>query len=126
MATGNANDYVYAQYTANDASTWTVRVLDEWAADTDSGLGAYDAADPVWPTGPRMQTRKVKLADLVSGRRTTRIAGTPSATCLTLGNTTTTVARGASGAYTLTTIGQTAERRPSAGPIIHKANPITT
>lgn len=125
MATGNANDYVYARYTADDASTWSVRVLDEWAADGDSGLGTFDSADPVWPTGPRMQPRKAKLADLVSGRRTTRIAGTPTADCLTRGNTTATVARGAGGVYTLTTIGVIAEKRPSAGPIIHKANPIT-
>lgn len=125
MATGNANDYVYAQYTANDASTWSVRVLDEWASDGDSGLGAFDVGDPVWPTGPRMQPRKAILQDLVSGRRTSRIAGTATADCLTRGNTTATVARGASGVYTLTTIGQTPEKRPGAATIIHKANPVT-
>lgn len=126
MATGNANDYVYAQYTANDASTWSVRVLDEWAADADSGLGTFDVSDPVWPTGPRMKPRKVILQDLVSGRRTSRVAGTATATCLTRGNTTVTVARGAAGSYTLTTIGIEPEKRPGAAAIIHKANPITT
>ena len=125
MPTGNANDYVWAQYTANDGSTWSVRVLDEWAADGSSGLGAFSAADPVWPTGPRMQPRKVRLYDAVSGRRTSRIAGTADATVLTRGATVSTVARGASGAYTLTSGGVIAEKRPGAAPIIHKANPVT-
>lgn len=125
MATGNANDYVYVQYTANDASTWTLRVLDEWGAAADAGFGTYDPADPVWPTGPRMQPRKVKLYDPVSGRRTVRPVGSPTATVLTRGTIVATIARGASGAYNLTSGGMIAEKRPDSAPIIHKANPVT-
>jgi hypothetical protein len=126
MATGAGVDFTYAQYTADDGTTWSVRVLNEWAADGDSGLGAFDAADPVWPTSPRMKTRKAVLQDLVSGRRTTRIAGTTTADCLTRGNTTVTFARGAAGSYTLTTIGTQPEKRPGAATITHKPEPITT
>lgn len=126
MPTGNAIDFVYRRYTADDGSHWSVKVDSDWAADGSSGLAAFNAADPLWPSGGRYRTRKVLLQDLVSGRKTTRVLGTAAATAGVPGATVATIARGASGAYTLTSQGIMPERRPHTGTIIHKAEPVTT
>lgn len=126
MATGNGIDFEWFRYTANDATHFAVKCDKDWGANADSGLATYNAADPVWVASPRNRLRKVALQDTVSGRRTQRVAGTATAACLTPGATVTTVARGAGGTYTLTSLGEIPEKRPKTAVIISKAEPITT
>lgn len=126
MATGNAIDFEYFTYTADDASAWSVKVDKTWGAAAASGLGAYDAANPVFPRTARYRPRMVALQDPVSGRRTTRVAGAADATILVPGTTTVTSARGATGSYTLTSLGVIPEKRPKTAVIVSKAEPITT
>ena len=126
MPTGNAVDFNWRRYTADDGSFWSVKVDSDWGALAASGLAAFNAADPVWVESPRNRTRKVVLQDLVSGRKTMRILGTAAAAAGVAGATVATVARGAGGTYTLTSQGIQPEKRPRAGTIIHKAEPVTT
>jgi hypothetical protein len=126
MATGNAIDFEYFRYTANDGSFWSMKVDKDWGGAATSGLAAFNAADPLWPRSARYQPRRVALQDPVSGRRTTRVAGTTTATCLTPGAIVTTVARGASGTYSLTSQGEIPEKRPKTAAIVSKPEPITT
>lgn len=125
MATGNAIDFGYFRYTADDGSFWSVKCDKDWGALGASGLGAFNAADPVWPASSRYRTRKVILQDPTSGRRTARVLGTPAAAAGVAGATVATVARGAGGTYTLTSLGIQGERRPHAGTIVSKPEPIT-
>lgn len=125
MATGNAIDFGYFRYTADDGSHWTVKCDKDWGALAASGLAAFNAADPVWPASARYKTRKVVLQDLVSSRRTTRILGAAGAAAGVKGATVATVARGATGTYTLTSLGPIGEKTPHAGTIVSKPEPIT-
>lgn len=126
MPTGNAIDFRYFRYTANDGTFWSVKADVDWGTNAASGLAAFNAADPVWPHSARYRTRKVILQDLVSGRKTQRILGTSGATAGVAGATVATVARGAAGTYTLTSLGQQAEKRPHAGTITNHPEPVTT
>lgn len=123
---GNAIDFAYFRYTADDGSFWAVKVDKDWGANAQSGLAARNAADPVWPSGGRYRTRKCILQDAVSSRRTTRVLGTAAATAGVAGTAVVTVARGQTGSYTLTSLGLQAEKRPHQAAIVSKPEPITT
>jgi hypothetical protein len=126
MATGNAVDFKWYQYTADDASTWSYKTDKTWGDNAASGMGAFSAADPVWPKGARYRARQVVLQDLVSGRRTLRVLGTAAATAGVSGATVTAPVRGAAGTVTLTSLGIQGEKRPRASTIISKPEPITS
>lgn len=126
MPTGNALDFVYRRYTDDTGRFWSVKVDQDWGTFAGSGLGAFNAADLAFPKGSRWRPRKVLLQDLVSGRKTTRILGTVGASSGVPGAIVTTVARGAGGTYTLTSLGVVGERQPKTGTITHKPEPITT
>lgn len=126
MPAGNALDFIYRRYTDDTGAFWSVKVDQDWGNNAQSGLAAFNAADPVWPRSARYKTRKVLLQDLVSARKTTRVLGTSGAAAGVPGAVVVTVARGAAGSYTLTSLGVIGERRPHAGTIIHKPEPITT
>lgn len=126
MAVGNAIDFAYFRYTANDGSHWTVKADTDWGANAQSGLAAFNAADPMWPHSARYRVRKAILQDLVSARRTQRVLGTPGATAGVAGTAVLTVARGAGGTYTLTSLGIQDEKRPHPGAVAHKPEPVTT
>ena len=125
MPTGNAVDFGYFRYTDDNGNFWAVKVDKDWGGLAASGLAAHNAADPAWPTSGRYRTRKVVLQDTTSGRTTRRILGTSGAAAGVPGATVATVARGAGGVYTLTSLGIEAERKPKHGTIISKAEPIT-
>lgn len=125
MPTGNAIDFVYRRYTANDGSFWSVKVDTDWGTNAASGLAAFNAADPAWPRSARYRTRKVILQDLVSGRKTMRTLGTSAAAAGVAGATVDVAVRGASGVLTLTSLGQQAEKRPHVGAITAHPEPIT-
>lgn len=125
MPVGNALDFVYRRYTDDTGRFWSVKVDQDWAASAASGLGAFNAADLAFPKGARWRPRKVLLQDLVSGRKTTRILGTAGAAAGIPGAIVNTVARGAGGVYTLTSLGVVGERQPKTGTITHKPEPIT-
>lgn len=125
MATGEAVDFKWYRYTADDGSFWGVKVDKTWGDDADSGLAARNAADPVWPGG-RYRLRKAIMQDAVSSRSTSRVLGTAGAAGGVAGFTQTTKVRGSAGDLTLTTIGIQPERRPRSRAIISKPEPITT
>lgn len=126
MPTGNAIDFAYFRYTADDGSFWAVKVDKDWGGLAASGLAARNAADPVWPRSPRYRLRKVILQDSVSSRRTERVLGTGAAAAGVPGASVATIARGASGAYTLTSLGIVGEKRPHQAAIVSKPEPVTT
>lgn len=124
--TANAIDFSWFRYTADDGSHWSVKADKDWGGAAQSGLAALNLADPVWPRSARYRLRKVILQDVVSARKTSRILGTPTATAGVAGAIVTTLARGQIGTYTLTSLGIQSERRPHAGVIVSKPEPITT
>lgn len=126
MPTGNGLDFVYRRYTDDTGRNWSVKVDQDWGSFAGSGLAAFNAADLAWPRSARWRLRKVLLQDLVSGRKTTRVLGTAGAAAGVPGAVITTVARGAAGTYTLTSLGVIGERQPKTGTITHKPEPITT
>lgn len=80
MPTGNAIDYKWYQYEANDARTFSVKVDKTWGDDADSGLAAFDTADPVLPvSGSRSHPRFVVLIDPLTGRTKKKVVGTLTA-----------------------------------------------
>lgn len=125
MPTGNAVDFAYFRYTADNGSHWSVKVDQDWGGNANSGLTAFNPADPAWPRSSRYRTRRVLLQDLTSGRKTTRVLGTSGAAAGVPGATVATVARGAGGVYSLTSLGVIGERTPKTGTITHKPEPIT-
>jgi len=126
MPTGDAVDFKWYRYTANDGSFWAIKVDKLWGDDADSGLAAANAADPVWPKSSNYSPRKVIFQDLVSSRTTSRVLGTAAAAAGVPGFTQTTPVRGASGVLTLTSLGIQGEKRPKQHAIISKPEPITT
>lgn len=123
----NATDFKWYRYTADDGSFWAVKVDKTWGDDADSGLGAFNAADPAISRGGGFQPRTITLQDAVSTRTTQRVVGTTTATAWTTSGFTQTVpVRGQDGTVTLTKIANNGEkiRRPRA--IVSKPEPITS
>lgn len=126
MATGNAVDFKYYQYTADDGTTWSVKVDKTWGDNAAAGFGAMDPADPVFPRTGRYRPRQVRLQDMVSTRTTQRVVGSNAVDLWTVkGETVTSVVRGAAGTVTLTKIGKIDERIPTGLAITSKAEPVT-
>jgi len=126
MPTGEAVDFKWYRYTADDGSFWAVKVDKTWGDDGDSGLAARDPADPVWPRSANYRLRKVIFQDAVSSRTTSRVLGTVGAAAGVAGFTQVTKVRGSAGDLTLTSLGPQAEKRPKQHAIISKPEPITT
>lgn len=125
MPVGNAIDFAYFRYTDDHGGHWSVKVDQDWGTNAASGLAAFNPADLAWPRAQRYRTRKVLLQDLVSGRKTTRVLGQAGAASGVPGAQVATVARGAGGVYTLTSLGVIGERTPKTGTITHKPEPTT-
>ena len=126
MASGNAVDYKWYRYVDDNGANWSIRTDKSWGDAGGSGMAAHNAADPVFPRSHFYRTRKAVLQDAVSGRTTKRVLGASGAAAGVPGATVTTVARGAGGTYTLTSLGTISERLPHHGTIISKAEPVTT
>jgi hypothetical protein len=124
--TGNGIDFAYFRYTDDHGGHWSVKCDTDWGGNAASGLAAFNATDLRFPVGKIWRTRKVVLQDLVSGRKTTRILGTTTATAGVPGATVSTVARGVTGTYTLTSLGVQGEPQPKTGVITHNPEPIAT
>lgn len=126
MPTGEALDFKWYRYTADDGTFWAVKCDKTWGDDADSGLSAYNAADPAVPRGGGFRPRTITLQDAVSSRMTQRVVGTDSATAWTTSGFTQTVpVRGAGGALTLTKIANNGERIRRPRTIVSKPEPIT-
>lgn len=107
---GDAVDFKYYQYVADDATTWSVKQDKTWGDDADSGFSAADPADPVMVPSPALRPRSIQLQDLVSGRVTTRVVGDTSAAAWTTpGYTTTINFRGLAAGVVATKIAQRGE-----------------
>src|ERR1700737_3460818 len=126
MATAENIRFGYFRYTADDGSFWAVKADADWGALAASGLGAFNAADPRWPTGARYRTRKCILVDPTTGLKTTRTTGTVGATANTPGTTVNSVVRGSAGTVAYTSAGLIPERRPHTKVLIPAADTTTT
>jgi hypothetical protein len=125
MPTGDAVDFAWYRYTADAGSFWAVKVDKLWGDNVNSGLLARNPADPVWPRSANYRLRKVIFQDAVSTRTTSRVLGTTGAAAGVPGFTQVSPVRGASGTYTLTSLGIQPEKRPKQHAIISKPEPIT-
>lgn len=126
MAVGEAVDYKWYRYTADDGTFFAVKVDKTWGDDGDSGLGAYNVADPAITRGRGFQPRGIVLQDTVTGRTTFRVVGTATATAWTTSGFTQTVpVRGAGGTLTMTKIQNVGEKIRRPRTIINKAEPTT-
>lgn len=121
-----AVDFKWYRYTADDGTFWAIKVDKTWGDDADSGLGAFNAADPAVTPHPGFRPRTVTLMDLVSSRVTQRIVGTTTALAWTTSGYAQAVpVRGGAGTVTLTKIRNNGEqiRRPRT--IVSKPEPIS-
>lgn len=87
----DAVDFGYYQYTDNFGNTWSVKVDKTWGANSDADFSAYSTSDPVMVKSPSLRPRTILLQDPTSGRKTSRVVGTTTATAWTSSNYTTTV-----------------------------------
>lgn len=125
MAAGENLRFGWFRYTANDGTFWSVRADKEWGALAASGLAAYNAADPVWPSSKRMRLRRCLLNDPVTGITTKRTQGTVAATAGVAGTVITDYVRGSAGLNTFNSIGYVPERRPRSKVIISPPDAVT-
>lgn len=88
---GDAVDFKYYKYTDDEAGTWSIKQDKSWGDDADAGFAAHSTADPVMVRSPALRPRVVILQDLVSGRKTERVCGSPTATAWTTAGYTTTI-----------------------------------
>lgn len=126
MPTGNAVDFKYYRYTADDGTFWAVKVDKLWGDNADAGFAAFNAADPVMTRTPGLRPRDITLQDPVTGRQTTRIVGDLTADAWTeAGYASTQLFRGLAGTVAVVKVSQRGEkiRRPRA--IISHAEPST-
>lgn len=126
MATAEQIRFAYFRYTANDGSFWAVKADADWGALASSGLAAFNAADPLWPSGARYRLRKCILVDPTTGLKTTRPTGTVAATANTPGTVINSVVRGSAGTVAYTSSGMIDERRPHTKVLIPAADTTTT
>jgi hypothetical protein len=113
------------RYTADDGSFWAVRADKEWGALAASGLAAFNAADPAWPSSKRYRRRKCLLNDPVTGITTSRTIGTVGATAGVAGTAITDYVRGSAGLNSFNSIGKVNERRPHTKTIISPPDATT-
>lgn len=125
MATGNATDFAYFDYTDDAGGHWQVKTDKDWGALAAAGFSARDATKPVWPHSKRYRTRKAILQDAVSGRTTARPTGTALAAANIAGASVDLVVKGAGGVVTFTSLGLQPEKRPKAHAIISHPEPIS-
>ena len=126
MAVGENIRFAYFRYTANDGSFWSVKADQDYGATANSGLGAFNAADPLWPSSKRWHLRKASFFDPTTGLKTARVAGTAAAGFLTPGTVYASVVRGSAGTVAYTSQGMIPERRPKTKVLIPAADTTTT
>lgn len=122
---GDAVDFQYYQYTADDGSTWSVKVDKTWGDDADAGFGPPSSTDPVMVRSPALRPRQITLQDLTSTRITTRVVGDPTATAWTTAGYTTTINfRGLAAGVVATKIDQRGEHIRRRRAIDNKPEPV--
>lgn len=126
MPSGDAVDFIYKRYTADDATTWSVKVDKTWGADADAGFANFNAADPMLTKTATNSPRTITLQDPVTGRQTTRVVGSLTADAWTEADWSGTQKfRGLAGAVTVNKIAQRGEHFRRARAIISHAEPST-
>lgn len=75
--------YKWYRYTDDSGGHFAVKEETTWGDNADSGLAAFNAADPVWRKGGRWSPRSITLQDATTGRTITRTVGTVTATAWT-------------------------------------------
>ncbi len=126
MAVAEQIRFGYFRYTADDGSFWSVKADQDWGALGSSGLAAFNAGDPMWPSGGRYRPRKCILVDPTTGLKTMRTTGTIAATANTAGTVITSVVRGSAGTVSYASAGVHGERRPHTKVLIAAADTTTT
>lgn len=127
MPTGNAIDFKWYRYVSNDGRNFAVKVDKTWGDDGDSGLAAFNTADPVLEvSGARSRPRKVVLVDLLTGRTIERVVGTVAAFNAITGSFTLDVNEpGLAGVVTYSYKAKRDERIAGPGNIVSKPEPST-
>ena len=118
--------FAYFRYTAADGSFWSVKADADYGAAANSGLGAFNAADPLWPTSRRYQVRKVAFFDPTTGLKTSRVLGTAGAGFGVPGTVFVSVVRGSAGTINYTSQGIIGEKRPKTKVLVAAADTTTT
>jgi len=127
MPTGDAVSWKWYQYEDDDGGNWSVRVDKTWGDDADSGLAAFDTADPVLNvSGKRSHPRFVILIDLLTGRTKRKVVGTPAAMAAITGSFTQTFKEpGLAGNVTYSFKAKVKERIQTPGGIYNMPEPST-
>lgn len=122
----DATDFKWYQYTADDASTWSMKVDKTWGDDAASGFGAASDADPVMPNNPAIRARYIELQDKTgSGRITRRYVGGPAASAWTTSGFTTTIKyKGLATGVVVTKVNQRGEHFRRSRLIDNKPEPV--
>lgn len=120
----DAVDFSYYQYRTDTNEPRSMRIDKTWGDDADAGFGAAVASDAVLVDSPSSRPRKIILQDLTSGRITTRVVATTTATAWTTpGYTATVKFRGLATGVTCTKINQVGEHIRRLRTITSKAEP---
>lgn len=121
-----AVDFKWYRYVDDNGNFWAIKLDKTWGDDADSGMAAFNAADPAMPRNARFQPRTITLQDLVSSRKTNRVVGSVAAAAWTnAAFTQTTPVRGQNGTLLLTKIKNNGEKIPHGAAIVSKPEPIT-
>jgi hypothetical protein len=126
MAVAENIRFGYFRYTAQDGSFWSVKADQDYGALAGSGLGAFNAADPLWPKSKRYQLRRASFFDPTTGLKTSRVIGTAAATLGVPGAVLVSVVRGSAGTINYTSQGVIPEKRPKTKTLIAAADTTTT
>lgn len=87
----DAIDYKYYQYEDSFGNFWSIKQDKSWGDNADAGFQAAQKADPVMVKSPSLRPRMIYLQDPTSGRVTTRVVATTTATAWSNPSYTTTV-----------------------------------
>lgn len=117
----DAVDYAYYIYTDNNGNEWSVKVDKTWGDNSDSGFSAAAGGERVLVNSPATRPRQIFLQDPTSGRITSRVVATTTATAWTASPYTTTVKfRGLATGVTMTKVQQRDEHiRKTRFPMSH-------
>lgn len=79
MPTSNMTDFKWYRYTDDDGNFWSVKADKTWGDNAESGLAAFNDADPVFIKSRAHHPRYIELIEPATGRTTTRVVGTLAA-----------------------------------------------
>lgn len=126
MPSGDAVDFIYKQYTDDEGGTWSLKVDKTWGNHADADFGAFDPADPVMVKSPSLRPRMIFLQDPVTGRQTSRVCGSPTATAwTTAGYTSVQKFRGLAGTVAVTKYDKRGEHIRRGRAIVSLVEPST-